>query len=347
MSAETGARTATSVGYSLLAPRTLGIEERALGELHPRWVRLRFLYCGLCGSDLSQFEGRAGASFPVSVGHEFVAGVIEVGAEVETLSPGDLVTSDLNYRCGSCEQCLAGRSHLCQLGQEGYFTNRAFSDFADIEESYLVPVRTPARPHLALCEPLSCVLHAKAWASLTREDRILVIGAGGLGLCMAFALCRQRPALEFEITDLIGERLDRIEPAIRPAGRCVAAPEGEYDVVFDLSGTESGLRVACDHVRPGARICSMSHPSGEEISPFLVSAILRLDVTFTVSYLNGEPVRLQEAARLLERGWGPEWGATLEILPLNELQDAYEQRPRSPWCKTVIDVAGDCAQRAR
>lgn len=344
MSTGTGARTATSVGYSLLAPRALGIEERALNELAPRWVRLRFLYCGLCGSDLSQFEGRPGASYPVSVGHEFVAEVVEVGDEVETLSPGDLVTSDLNYRCRCCEQCTAGRSHLCRLGQEGYFTNRAFSDYGDIEESYLVALNTPTHPRLALSEPLSCVLHAKEWASLTQNDRILVIGAGGIGLCMAFALCEQRPAFEFEITDLIEDRLARIEKAIQPAGRSIADPEGEYDAVFDLSGAEDGLQVACEHVRPGGRICSMSHPSGEMISPFLLSAILRLDVTFTASYLNGEPVRLQEAARLLEREWDPSWDQTLEILPLDRLQKAYEQRPRSPWCKTIIDVAGELSR---
>ncbi|HEU4904971.1 MAG TPA: alcohol dehydrogenase catalytic domain-containing protein [Solirubrobacterales bacterium] len=318
-----------------------------MDELEPDWVRLRFLHCGICGSDLSQFEGRPDATYPISVGHEFVAEAIEVGNRVRRLGPGDLVTSDLNYRCGACDHCSAGRSHLCRKGQEGYFTNRAFSDIGDIEESYLLALKGPGDPHLALCEPLSCVLHAKEWARLSPVDRILVIGAGGIGLCMAFALCRQRPALGFEITDLIDERLARIARPIEPLGRCVDSPAGEYDVVFDLSGTEEGLQRACEHVRAGGRICSMSHPNGEEISPFLVSAILRLDVTFTASYLNGEPVRLQEAARLLEREWSPVWDETLEIVPLQQLQQAYEQRPRSPWCKTIVDVTGSTVQRAR
>ena len=329
-----------SHGYALVGSRRLEIEEWQLGELKPRWVRLRFLYCGLCGSDLSHFEGRPGVSYPLSVGHEFLAEVVAVGPQVGRLAPGDLVTSDLNYRCGFCDQCNAGRSHLCEKGQEGYFTNRAFSDFGDIEESYLLRLDGAAEKHLALSEPLSCVLHAKRWASLRREDRVLVIGAGGIGLCMAFALCRQRPAICFEITDLMPERLARISAPISPLGECVDAPTGEYDVVFDLSGTEEGLERACAHVRGGGRICSMSHPNGEQISPFLVSAILRLDVTFTASYLNGEPVRLQEAGRLLERAWDGGWDETIELRPLKRLQQAYEQRPQSPWCKTIIDVTG-------
>lgn len=334
----------TSHGYALVAPRTLRAEERDLGELPPDWVRLRFLYCGLCGSDLSQFAGRPDASYPVTVGHEFVAEVVEVGAVVELLKRGDIVSSDLNYRCGSCDHCGAGRSHLCRMGQQGLFTNRAFSDFGDIEASYLIRLDSPPAKHLALSEPLSCVLHAKAWASLGPNDRVLVVGAGGIGMCMAFALCRQRPAHSFEITDVMPERLSLIGRAISPSGRAVDKPDGEYDVVFDLSGTEDGLRRSCAYVRAGGRICSMSHPNGDQVSPFLVSTILREDITFTVSYLNGEPVRLQQAARLLEREWDEAWDELLELLPLDRLQEAYENRPQSPWCKTIIDVADESCQ---
>lgn len=327
-----------SRGYSLVEPGVLRLQERELDELPAGWVRLRFLYCGLCGSDLSHFAGRPGASYPVSVGHEFVAEV--VGTRVDLLERGDIVTSDLNFRCGSCDHCRAGRSHLCRVGQQGLFSNRAFSDYGDIDASYLVRLAGLPKKHLALCEPLSCVLHAKAWASPGPSDRILVVGAGGIGLCMAFALCRQRPALSFEITDVMPERLARIGRPILPAGHAVAEPDGEYDVVFDLSGTEEGLRRACDHARAGGRICSMSHPNGDQVSPFLVSAILREDITFTVSYLNGEPIRMREAAQLLEQDWDENWDDLIELLPLNRLQEAYESRPDSPWCKTIIDVAG-------
>lgn len=338
MGASAGVQLVTSRGYVLSGPGSLTLEEHVLPELPASWVRLRFLYCGLCGSDLSHFAGRPGVSYPLSVGHEFIAEVTEPGSGVEHLQAGDIVTSDLNFRCGNCDHCLAGRSHLCLVGQQGLFTNRGFSEFGDFEASYLLRLDGPARFHLALSEPLSCVLHAKRWANLRPGERVLVIGAGGIGLCMAFALCHQRPALDFEITDTMEERLSLIAAAVSPVGHAVAEPDGEYDVVFDLAGTEEGLRAACARVRPGGRIASMSHPNGDQISPFFVSAILRKDVTFTASYLNGEPALLQEAARLLEREWRPTWDGLIEILPLSELQRAYERRPSSPWCKTVIDV---------
>ena len=339
MGAPRAGQATTARGYVLTAPGTLEVDRHQLPVLPPDWARLRFLYCGLCGSDLNQFGGSASAVYPISVGHEFVAEVVEVGSEVESVASGELVTSDLNFRCGTCDHCLAKRSHLCRVGQQEMFTNRAFSELGDIEASYLLSLNGPPAPHLALCEPLSCVLHAQDLTAPRPQDRVLLIGAGGLGLCLAFAFCTRQPALSFDLTDLLPERLAAIAKPISPHGRAVATPDGEYDVVFDLTGSEDGLRAASAWVRAGGRLCSMGHPLGEEINPVFLAAVLPKDVTFVTSYLNGEPSVLQRAARLLEGEWGSAWDPLIELLPLSRLGQAYRQRPESAHCKTVIDVA--------
>lgn len=330
----------TSSEYVLAGPRSLQVRERSFQEVEPGWVRVRFLYCGLCGSDISHFEGRPGVSYPLTAGHEFVAEVANVGGGVDDLVAGDIVTSDLNFRCGECDHCLAQRSHLCRTGQKGTFTNRGFADLGDLHRSYLLRIDGPPTQQMALTEPLSCVLHAKQWASLDPDDHVLVVGAGGIGLCMAFALSQQPPSPAFHITDEIPSRMELIEEALGSQGHAQANPEGEYDVVFDVSGTEEGLRKACDYLRAGGRLCSMSHPNAEPVSPFLVGTILRRDVTFTVSYLNGEWENMRTAAQLLERHWTPRWDQTIELVPIDRLQEAHENRHASPWCKTVIDVGG-------
>jgi threonine dehydrogenase-like Zn-dependent dehydrogenase len=330
---------AVSVEHVLAATGTLATRERQFGDVAPGWVRVSFRYCGLCGSDISYFEGRPGTTYPMTIGHEFVAEVAAVGDGVTWLGPGDVVTSDLNFRCGDCDHCRAGRSHLCRVGQQGLFTNRGFADLADIHASYLVTLDGDARPHMTLVEPLSCVLHARDWANLRAHDRILVIGAGSIGTCMVLALRNHQLTPSFEITDEMPSRLEKISAVVGTRGDAVAQPEGEYDVVFDVSGTESGLERACDLVRGGGRVCSMSHPTGDPVSPFLVGAILRKDVTFTVSYLNGDRQSMHEAAQLLEHRWDPKWDSLIELMPIERLQEAYEQRRKSAWCKTVIDVA--------
>lgn len=83
-------------------------------EVPINYVRVKFLFCGICGGDYSRYLGYR-KEYPLSLGHEFVAQVLEhncssaMGIEI-----GDFVVSDFNYRCLECRYCQKGKSHLCQ-----------------------------------------------------------------------------------------------------------------------------------------------------------------------------------------------------------------------------------------
>lgn len=322
--------------FLLASTRSIEPRTSPLPALADTWVRVRFMYCGICGSDLSMFEGRRRLEYPRSIGHEFVGLVVQVGGRVEDLEVGDLVSSDLNHRCRTCDQCRAGRSHLCRLGQVGLFSNRGFAIFGDLEMGYLFRMGGQPSPHLCLVEPLSCAMHASDWARPAPGERVLVVGAGGIGLCIAFLLARSRPAIPFEITDVSPVRPMSIVRAALGTARYLAEPSGEYDVVFDVSGAESGLRAACNYVKPGGRLCSMSQIDEETEARFLLGALTRRDVSFKLSYLNGERQTLRHAAELLGSRWTPVWNSTIEIRPLADIQSAFEGRRSSGACKTVL-----------
>jgi threonine dehydrogenase-like Zn-dependent dehydrogenase len=321
----------------LTGPLRLEVVTTDLPGVPEGWVRVRYIYCGLCGSDRSKYLGRDGQSFPMSVGHEFVAEVEQIGAGVQGLDVGDLVTSDLNHRCGRCDHCQANRSHLCRQGQVGLFTNRALAARGDIHAGYLMPLGSSAAPHLTLAEPLSCALHALDWAEVRPEDRILVIGAGGLGSCLSFALVEEA-STTFDVAELDDARRAVIAAAFGSRGCALVEPDGEYDIVFDVSGTAEGIAAGCRHVRAGGRFCTLSHLPRAGGAPFLLDALSRRDVTFTVSYLNGAPQTLHRSISMLQQRWADRWDPLVQLVPFESLDDAFAGRLARVGSRMVVDV---------
>jgi threonine dehydrogenase-like Zn-dependent dehydrogenase len=322
----------------LAAPGIVEQVRRLLPALPPDWVRVRIAYCGVCGSDRSYYSGSRSTRLPKSLGHEWVGVVEALGPQVGSLAPGDVVTTDLNFRCGKCSACVSGHSHLCEHGQVGLFSNRGFAKRLNIDAGYLTKcsARSPA-PRLALAEPLSCAMHAVAHVQPRERDRILLVGAGGLGLCVAFLL-KHEWTLPFDVVDTDPVRRDRLGRAIAPLGRPITAPAGRYDVVIDASGTVGGLRAACESGGAGARLSTMSHlPDGTDAG-FLLA--MRTDLTVSFSYLNGERVNLRASVELLERRWTPEWDALLDIRPLADLSAVFRYGAVPGSSKVIIDVGG-------
>ena len=326
--------------YYLMRPGLIERCRDTLGAVGDDFVEVRYLYSGICGSDVAKFRGDSPVTFPFSIGHEFVAVVEAMGANVDGMSVGLAITSDFNYRCEMCDHCEEGRTHLCREGQVARFTNRAFSQRAQINQRYLVPIGETPDIKFVLSEPLSCALHALAWAKPQPNDRILVVGAGGIGLCVCFALVNQYRT-PFDVTDLIDGRLKALEPLVSPLGRVTSNLAEEYDVVLDVSGTASGLESACRRVRAGGKVCSMSHLDPFMGTTFLLEMLTRRDISFKMSYLNGQRSNLTDAISLLDVYWTPKWLRTLTVHPIEEIHAEFRGRQFSPYCKSVISAPED------
>lgn len=153
-------------------------------------VRLRVLAAGICGSDLHNFKtGQWIARLPVTPGHEFAAEVLEVGAGVSGLEPGDRVVADSRAPCGRCFQCQARRPNLClSLGYVGEVCDGGFAEEVVLPAGGLLPVDSGLAPEVAaLAEPLAVALHAIRRLSAPMGEPILVAGAGPVGglICLA------------------------------------------------------------------------------------------------------------------------------------------------------------------
>lgn len=120
-------------------------------------VLLRVLACGVCRTDLHIVDSElTEPRLPLVPGHEIVGEVVEVGADVRSLVPGDRVGVPwLGWTCGECEDCLQGRENLCATARfTGYQIDGGYADFTVADANYCLPLPTGLDPVAAA--PLLC-----------------------------------------------------------------------------------------------------------------------------------------------------------------------------------------------
>ncbi len=169
----------------------LRVEEVGLPDLGPNDVLVEVSYCGICGSDLHfviEGWGRPGSTG----GHEWSGVVAAAGHEVTKWKLGDRVIGGPGHGCGECLLCRTGRPSLCQhRGTPGTSPGGggAFARFtrAGADSLLRVPDGLSLR-EAALSEPLAVAVHACATAGAEPGQRVLVSGAGPIGLLVVVVL---------------------------------------------------------------------------------------------------------------------------------------------------------------
>lgn len=182
-------------------------EERALG---PTEIRVRTGSVGICGSDVHGYTGANQRRVPGMVmGHEAAGIVIDRGSDVTELDLGSHVAINPAVTCGACEFCLAGEDHRCShrrlygcvLELPG-----AFADSFVVEALNAVPFDGPAPLEWgALVEPLAVGDHGTGLLDTEPSTRLLVIGAGPIGLGAALG-ARRRGLTEIVVSEPDGHR---------------------------------------------------------------------------------------------------------------------------------------------
>jgi L-iditol 2-dehydrogenase len=177
-------------------------------------VLVRVAAVGVCGSDVHYYQhGKIGpyvVEQPLILGHE-LAGVIEaVGADVHPSRVGQRVAVEPQKPCDVCEQCTAGRYNLCPI-MEFYATppiDGAFAEFVKIQDRFAFQIPDNVSfEAAALIEPLSVCVWAAEKAEIKQGSRVLIAGAGPIGVIMA-QVASAFGAAEVIITDIAEDRRD-------------------------------------------------------------------------------------------------------------------------------------------
>lgn len=176
------------------------------------WVKIKIKYGGICGSDMNLIflndspTTSPYASFPFTIGHEFVGEVIETGGNVRQLSPGDRVVADPVLACESrgidnpCPACLRGDYNQCERKTDGLIspglligscrdTGGSWSSVVVAHQRQVFSIPQELNDlNALLIEPFSCALHSVLRNPPRSNDTVLVIGAGVIGICVVAAI---------------------------------------------------------------------------------------------------------------------------------------------------------------
>lgn len=310
-------------------------------------IVLRVGYCGICGTDLGMTDGTS-ETFPIDsiLGHEFSGEVVAIGAGVEHFRVGNRATALPFTGCGKCATCLAGRPNFCAQfrGMIG-----GFAEF--VATTARVAVKLPDSVSLAdgaLVEPLAVSLHGVALAHLVPGARVLVIGAGPIGLGAVFwarklgagtiavtASSRRGEARSIDMganTFVLPDKPEELPQA------AAAALGGMPDVVIEAVGKKDLIAQAVNCVRPAGTVIVLGFCSVPDsfIPAIAVWKEVRLQFSMTYSIQEFENV-----ARVLDSGAIEPRLMVTDRITLDALPGAFEaMRHRTHQCKVLVNPRG-------
>ncbi len=191
----------------IIEPGKIEIRETAMPKTAKGEALLKVLYCGICGADVASFTGNQPfTTYPRIPGHEFSAEIVEIPANDSGLKIGDIVTANPYFNCGKCYSCRRGFVNCCTDNQTmGVQRNGSFSEHIAMPVERIYHGKGLSAKQLALIEPFSISQHAVSRAAIKPADKVLVVGAGPIGL---FALLAAKQKCDkIAVADLLDSRL--------------------------------------------------------------------------------------------------------------------------------------------
>ncbi len=318
-------------------------------------VLLKVCRCGICGSDLHITEDPVFGARPGDVlGHEFSGEVLEVGSAVTDLKVGDQVTAAPLSGCGACDSCRRGEPAWCaqmQLIGGGYAQYAAVAG----RQCRKLPWGISAADG-ALAEPLAVALHGVMQAGLKPGDRVLVVGAGAIGLAVAF-WARRLGAGAVVVNDLHRHQEARAMelgasaflsaedgPASELAARTRDRLGGDPDIVFECVGKPGLIDQCIGLVRPRGTVLVLGLCTARDHFDAFRAISKEVRIVMSVFFSMRE---FSTAIDALDGGRFAPQALISDTIALADLPPAFEAlRQRTTQCKVLVDPFAVAASAA-
>ncbi|HLO96350.1 MAG TPA: zinc-binding alcohol dehydrogenase family protein [Burkholderiaceae bacterium] len=314
---------------------------RAEGE-----VLLRVKRVGVCGTDLHIFTGKQPfLSYPRVMGHE-LSGVVEEADASSTLKAGDAVYVMPYLSCGHCVACRQGKSNCCvRIQVLGVHRDGALTEYLTVPERFVGKAEGISLDQAAMLEFLAIGAHAVRRGSVAPGQRVLVVGAGPIGLgAMIFA--KERGGI---VTALDGRR-DRLDSASAHVGVASVVQLGDgdeaelsrltdgefYDVVFDCTGNAQAMERGFRFIAHGGRYVLVSIVQGD--IRFSDPEFHKREATL-LSSRNATTEDFDTVMKAMREGRVPDAALATHRLALSELPTAFPRllNPDEGVIKAIVE----------
>ena len=309
-------------------------------------VVLKVAACGICGSDLHMTEDPKtfGIGQGVVLGHEFAGEIVSLGGDVSGFAIGDRVAVAPMRGCGRCDRCKAGEPAWCaemRLIGGGYAELTAVA----ARQCVKLPENLPLSEG-ALAEPTSIGLHSVMRSGLKPGEKVLILGAGPIGLLVAL-WARRMGASHVVVADINDYQRERAR-SVGATGFAISGPglAAEFerqagsapDIVFECVGKKGLINFACELVRLQGKVVGIGLcVGGDEWDPFVA---LNKEVTIVMAaFFNMAEFAVAIDALATFETFRPQALIT-DTIGLGHVPETFEAlRNRTTQCKVLIDVA--------
>lgn len=246
-------------------------------------VKIKIHYTSICGTDLHIYNwdkwSQETIKTPMTIGHEYVGEIVEMGSNVNGFQIGDIVSGEGHIVCGHCRNCKAGKRHLCK-NTVGVGVNRdgAFAEYLVIPQTNVIECEPGISEELCSSfDPLGNAVHTALTYNVIGED-VLITGAGPIGI-MAAAICCHIGARNVVLTDVNDYRLELAKSIcsvhtvnvsrvkIEDTMTALHIHEG-FDVGLEMSGNDSAFNMMINNMYNGGRIAVLGIQTGDTVVPW-------------------------------------------------------------------------------